>query len=285
MTDASPSSTPPTPPSPPPSAAASRADQAMEDASVALVERKYFLAERLCADALRTAIAADDYERAGRICMPLLEARRLKRQQAIDAGRIVIINEPVTEGMEIKAGCYIVCPPRVGAEARTIRQMADQAEVPVIVIAREPATRAGLCPVVAVGPITVRAFVPEPPPVDPARPGKPRKGPKVPDPAPPSPPSPSGVFGAFAPPPIEWVLSTCEALGDAAIAQAAATTASDLVNELHARLQSCPDHEKLHQRLVDACERAAREPRRRKPAPAAPAEFDEFGEGSFSSEE
>lgn len=256
----------------------------MEEASVALVQRKYFVVERLCAEALRTAIAAEDFERAGRVCMPLLEARRLKRQLAIDSGRVTVVNEAVTESMEIRPGCYIVCPPRVGAEARTIRQMADQAEVPVIVLAREPATRAGLCPIVAVGPITVRAFVPEPPP--PAAPSKPRKSAKPGNPPPPAPPPPAAsVFPTFVPPPIEWVLETCEALGDAAIAQSSGATATDLVAELHARLQSCPDHEKLHQRLMEACERAAREPRRRKPTPAALPEFDEFGEGSLSSEE
>ena len=252
----------------------------MEDASIALARRKYFDAERLCVDALRTSIAAEDYERAARVCMPLLEARRLKRQLAIDSGRIVIVSDPVTESTELHPGCYIVCPPRVGAEARTIRQLADQAEVPVIVLAREPSTRAGLCPIVAVGPITVRAFVPEPPPAAPAP--KPRKGAKA---TAPSFAQPAGVFGLFAPPPIEWVLATCEALGDAAIAQSSGVTACDLVAELHARLQSCPDHEKLHQRLMEACELASREPRRRKPTPAAIPEFDEFGEGSLSSED
>jgi hypothetical protein len=257
----------------------------MEDASVALVQRKYFTAERLSADALRSALSAEDFERAARICMPLQEARRLKRQLAVDAHRIDVVSEPVTEGMTLRPGCYIVCPPRVGAEARTIRQLADAAEVPVIVIAREPATRAGLCPVVAVGPITVRAFVNEPAPATPRPGSKARKGAKAPA-APSQPAAPvSPVFGAWAPPPIEWVLAAAEALGDAAIAQSVAPVAADRAAELYARLQSCPDHEKLHQRLMEACEQAAREPRKRKPVPQAPSDFDEFGEGGLSSED
>ncbi|HZW05776.1 MAG TPA: hypothetical protein VFF65_01530, partial [Phycisphaerales bacterium] len=90
-------------------AVASRVDQMMEEASVALVQRRYFAAERIAAEALRATIAAEDFVRAARICMPLLEARRLKRQRAIDAGRIEVVSEPIPEGTELKPGCYIVC--------------------------------------------------------------------------------------------------------------------------------------------------------------------------------
>lgn len=252
----------------------------MEEASVALVQRRYFAAERTAGDALRAALAAEDFVRAARICMPLMEARRLKRQRAIDAERIEIVSEPIPEGTELKPGCYIVCPPRVGAEARSIRQLADNAEVPVIAIAREPATRAGLCPVVAVGPVTVRAFVPEPPEAN-AKATKGKKQRSSPAPG----PVVSGLFGVWAPPPIEWVLAACEALGDAAIAQAVSPIAADRAAELYARLQSCPDHEKLHQRLMEACELASREPRRRKPVAPPPEELDELGEGALSSED
>lgn len=269
-------------PAPPP-ASAGRIDSIMEDASAALVQRKYFAVERLCTEALRASIAGEDFERAARICMPLLEARRLKRQLAIDSGRIEVLSEPVVEGMTIHPGCYIVCPPRVGAEARNIRQLADAAEIPVVVIAREPATRAGLCPVVAVGPVTVRAFVAEPAPATAKPAAKGRKGAKAAAATARS--TPESIFGAWAPPPIEWVLAASEALGDAAIAQSVAPTAADRACELFARLQACPDHEKLHQRLMEACELAAREPRKRKQVPQVPDELDELEEGSLSSEE
>jgi len=247
----------------------------MEQASGALVARRYFEAERLAAEALRSALAAEDYERAARICMPLLEARRLKRQLAIDAGRVTLVTEPIPEGAPVKPGCYLVCPPRVGAEARAIRQAADASLVPVLVIAREPATRAGLCPVVAVGPVTVRAMIAEPP-LPPAP--KPKRNAK------PAAEPPRQIFGPWAPPPIEWFVAACEALGDAAIAQANAPLAADRVVELHARLQSCPDHEKLHQRLMEACEQALHEPRKRKPAAPAADEFeDDLDDGDLSS--
>jgi len=250
----------------------------MEQASEALVHRRYFEAERLAAEALRSAVSAEDFERAARICMPLLEARRLKRQQAIDCGRVTLVNEPIPEGAPIKPGCYLVCPPRVGAEARAIRQAADAGQVPVLVIAREPATRAGLCPVVAVGPVTVRAMVPEPPAPPAPPPSKPKKNAK------PLPEAPRQIFGPWTPPTVEWFVAACEALGDAAIAQATAPLAADRVGELHARLQSCPDHEKLHQRLMEACERALHEPRKRKPAAPAADDFeDELDDGDLSS--
>lgn len=57
----------------------------MEQASVALVERRYFEAERLALQALRKAHAARDYERMARIVLPLQEARRQKRDLAVAA--------------------------------------------------------------------------------------------------------------------------------------------------------------------------------------------------------
>ena len=49
--------------------------------------------------------------------------------------------------------------------------------------------------------------------------------------------------------------------------------------------QACPDHEKLHQRLMEACELAAREPRKRKPAVQVPDDLDDLDEGRLSSED
>ncbi|MDP1663217.1 MAG: hypothetical protein Q8L55_14970, partial [Phycisphaerales bacterium] len=164
-----------------------------------------------------------------------------------------------------------------------IRQLADAAEVPIVVIAREPPTRAGLCPIVAVGPITVRAFITEPAPAVAKAAPKPRKGSKAAATVPVA--QPPVAFGPWAPPPVEWILAASEALGDAALAMATSPVAADRACELFARLQSCPDHEKLHQRLMEACELASREPRKKKAGVPLPPELDEFGEGSLSSEE
>jgi hypothetical protein len=58
----------------------------------------------------------------------------------------------------------------------------------------------------------------------------------------------------------EWFQSAGEALGDAAIARVKAELpASWRVDELMLYLEAIPDHEKLHQRLAEACRDAARE--------------------------
>ncbi|MBY0308632.1 MAG: hypothetical protein K2Q09_07815, partial [Phycisphaerales bacterium] len=145
----------------------------------------------------------------------------------------------------------------------------------VLVLAREPTTRAGLCPLVAVGPVTVRAFVAEPPQPGPRPGSKSRK--KTGRAAPPPADAPvSMALGPYPPPTAEWLLAACEALGDAAIAQVTSPLAAERAIELHSRLQSFPDHEKLHQRLMEACETAVREPKRRKPAPPIPDELEDL---------
>src|SRR5689334_10244420 len=61
-------------------------DRMMERASTALEAMRYFEAERLASTALRRAHAAADFERMARILLPLQEARRQKRQLAVDSG-------------------------------------------------------------------------------------------------------------------------------------------------------------------------------------------------------
>jgi hypothetical protein len=239
-------------------------DALMEQASVALVKRQYFLCERLAAECLTKSLVARDYQRASRVINPLQEARRHKRDLAWDTGRVTLLHEPLVEGFKVEAGCYVLVPPRVGQDARTLRTLADQAEVPVVIVAREPKTSSGQCPVVAIGPVTVRAYVPEPAPAAPApapKAKKPAKGKAAPASAPAPAPAPglSNAFGAFTAPDRAWVLLASELLGDAAIAQVTVTNPFARAEELHLRLQSHPDHEKLHQRLREACEEAARE--------------------------
>jgi hypothetical protein len=271
----------------------------MQQAEAALVGRSYFLCERLCVEALGKALASDDYASAARIINPLQEARRHKRDLAWDTGVVRMVHEPLGEHFKPEAGVYFLVPPRVGSEARSIRATADQCEVPVIVVAREPMTGqgpgqwagpsmstrgsgreadmaahassqglGGRCPVVAVGPVTVRAFVAEPGPVlaAPAAATGGGKGRKkqaalnaeavveveaVPGPV-------VNAFGTFHRPSMQWILAAGEALGDAAIAQVSVTDPLARVEQLMLRLAAHSDHEKLHQRLREACEEAAR---------------------------
>jgi hypothetical protein len=239
-------------------------DRIMEDASKALTGRRYFEAERLCVEAMEAAHTAADYERMARICLPLQESRRLKRQLASDAGNFFVMDDQLPKPQSLQAGCYLVRPPRVGLDGRMLREMADQQEVPVIVVTREPTTRLGQWPVVALGPVTIRAYV-DPPVPQPKKKGKEKLAVATRHEA----DSPETAI-----PPVEWFLAACEALGDAAIDSVdPARPPAARVEEFWLRVQAHPDHEKLHQRLADACMDALRA------GPAAmPREIDELDE-------
>jgi len=204
----------------------------MEQASEALVATRYFECERLAGEALTLALTGQDYERLSRILLPLQEARRLKRQAAVDSGAIVRLEsyetlEPLLSGAKpIKPGMYLIEPPLVGADGRELRERANASEVPVVVVVREPPVRTGQWPVVMVGPVTVRTRV-EPPAKKPTA---------------------------------RWMLETGEALGDAAIASISTEIpARDRAEKLLAALAAVVDHEKLHQAAAEACAQAAQD--------------------------
>jgi len=198
----------------------------MERASAALARSKYFECERLAAEALELAHAGHDYDRMSRILLPLQEARRNRRLAALDLGRVTVVEQMPAEGEPIKPGCYLIQPPLVGADGRELRERALATDVPVVVVVREPKTRAGLWPVVMIGPVTVRARVKPP-----------AKETKI---------------------ELPWFVAAGEALGDAAIDEVdPEIPVVERVAALLDRLNTVVDHEKLHQRLMDACHEAA----------------------------
>jgi hypothetical protein len=206
-------------------------DRLMEEASEALVAMRYFDAERTCVEALSLAHQGHDYERMGRIVMPLQEARRQRRQMACDVKKLIRIEvysdlEVLLTGAQaIKPGCYLLAPPLVGADARELRERALADNIPVLVAAREPETRLGLWPIVTVGPLTVRTKIPPPKKID-----------------------------------ASWVQKACESLGDAAVAQIdPGECAADRVDHVMELLAAVVDHEKLHQSLRSACDEAHRD--------------------------
>lgn len=242
-----------------PSKPGQRIDKLMDLAQRALQETHYFECEHAAAEALALAHATRDFDRMTRILLPLQEARRQIRLLAADTKKLHVLSQPVAEDAPIKPGCYLIEPPLVGADARDLHDRATREEIPVMVLAREPAVkslkldrRPGDWPVVMIGPVTIRAYVTPP---------------------------------AKDKPTLEWYLAACEALGDRAIAEAdREDDAFSLVEDLYERLQTLSDHEKLHQELEAACRAAAIEaakpqPRRSKAAPVAeddfPAEPDE----------
>ncbi len=183
----------------------------------------------LCRDALQLARSQGDFERMSRICMPLLEAQRAIRLDALAAGPAKII----ASGSDIQGlpepGCYLFAPNLVGADARQFRTAANDAGVPVFVLTREPQMSNGLWPIVGVGERVVRIRI-QPPP-----------NPNTIDP--------------------QWFAYASEQLGDQAIEDAINAGEPDdpaawRVDDLLDRLDACPEHEKFLMALADACKGA-----------------------------
>lgn len=258
----------------------------MEQASQDLVRRRYFEAEEACLQALRKALAIHDFDRIARIVLPLQEARRQKRDIAVESGDVFLVDSEIPTGKKLVPGCYLVSPPRVGVDGRALREAADKKHTPIVVIVREPTTREGAWPVVAVGPVTIRAKVkpplvastPKPKARVTKKPAKAAKSTKADAPNPQS----STEYPSPALPPPEWFIYANEQLGDAAIAEIKDTAQpASRVEILVEYLQAHPDHEKLHQRLEEAARAAARDPRSIRRPPAKSADDGENGqEGS-----
>lgn len=289
---------------------AKKVDSLMERASAMLVDRRYFDAEREAVQALALAYAHRDYERMARILLPLQEARRQKRDLAVDAGEVRVVEGELPATEELRAGCYLIRPPRVGVDGRALRELADRAEVPVVVVVREPTTRDGLWPVVSIGPVTIRTKV-RPPGRHWAGPGerpvcaapaesgrKKRRGAsksgagqsagETVAPGAGRARGAGGVGGAGGEPAAaeipatEWFLGANEAIGDAAWAEVSGIASpSARVDALMLRLQAHPDHEKLHQWLGDACREAVLNPEPVSKPRERRGEFDEDGEESL----
>lgn len=186
-------------------------------------------AAMLCRDALHLARTHGDFERMSRICMPMLEAQRAIRLNALETGPAQLI----TKGSDIeglpKMGCYLFAPNLVGADARQFRVAANGASVPVFVLTREPTMSNGLWPIVGVGERVVRIRI-EPP-----------NNPDTIDP--------------------EWFNYASEQLGDQAIEDAMNAGEPDdpaawRVDDFLDRIDACPEHEKFLMALAESCREA-----------------------------
>ncbi|MEN0020335.1 MAG: hypothetical protein AAF747_05580 [Planctomycetota bacterium] len=219
-------------------------DGLMERASQALLKTEYFETEKLCLRALWAARRARDFERMSRIALPLQEARRQRRQIAVDAGPVAVIARTADVPKPLVPGMYLVQPPMIGAEARTLRESLFRRGVPGLVLCREPLTRDGKWPIVAVGTQVIRCKVEPPRALERVEKGSITKD------AYPQEADGSGPSGT-------WFDAAAEALGDAAIAKLVPDDVPEFrVDDLLEFLDAHPDHEKLHQRLADACREA-----------------------------
>ena len=118
-------------------------DQIMERASERLLAMDYLECERLCSQALAQARAAGDFERYARILLPLQEARRQRRQIAVDAG-VAVLGEPRLEPAQVldrhDRGCLLLlCPPYLPQDEAAVRELARQRRKMVEILALDAA--------------------------------------------------------------------------------------------------------------------------------------------------
>lgn len=207
-------------------------DEQMEAATLALTRGEYLHAAHRCREALLVARSENDFERMHRICMPLLEAQRYLRQDALDSGVIHQISRstdiPEMPGPE----CYLFAPNFVGADALRFRNAAHDAGIAPFVLTREPTTSKNQWPIVGVAQRVVRVRI-DPPEND--------------------------------TPNTKWFSHAAEQLGDQGIIDAlGAASPNDppawVVDDFLDRLDACPEHEKFIMTLADACDRAIGHP-------------------------
>ncbi len=229
-------------------ASANAVDALMEQACASLARTRYFLAADECLRALALARRADDFERMARICLPLQEARRWIRQEALDTGRVTVVSAPADLGPSPAAGCYLVQPPLIGVDARQIRQQAWALQIPVFVLCREPRTRQDQWPIVGVGERVARVRIDPPPAAERWTPetGLPR------------PMAGDRITGPIS---VDWFARAGEELGDQAIVEAGAAAEEHdppawVVDDFLDFIEACPEHEKFMQALAEACRAA-----------------------------
>lgn len=214
--------------------------------------------------ALAVARRADDFDRMARICLPLQEARRWIRQEALDTRRVTVVTTPADLGAEPEPGCYLIQPPLIGIDAAQIRRQSWARGIPVFILCREPRTRIDQWPIVGVGERVARVRI-DPPP----SPGVVRWAAES---GVPRPMAGDLITGPIS---VEWFAAAAEELGDRAIVEAQASAepndpAGWIVDDFLDYLEACPEHEKFLQALSAACRDAIgtttpRDRRRRRP--------------------
>lgn len=207
----------------------------LSDGQRARASGDLFAAQAAAAEALRLSHQGRDYDRMALAAEQLNAVRQDLRRAAAKTRRVTIVEGEVPSGADLKPGCYVVQPPRVGIDGRTLREIAAAAGVPALVVVREPTTRSGLWPVVALGPVTVRTRIKPPG----AAGSKSRKTEPKPTPA--------------------WVQGALDALGEASLAGVPEAPATSRVESLAERLATVPESAVLHEELRDACLAAAEE--------------------------
>ena len=198
-------------------------DRALE----ATRDESWIVAEANFLKALTASRGRNDWQGMIEIVEGLRVARRGIRRKALVRGTVRILDESVTETMDFSPGRYLVQPPLVGADARRLIQFSRERNIPLAVVCREPRTRAGLVPIVAIAPGTTIRDQIEPP----ANEAKPTTA---------------------------WFKGALEAIGEAALETIdPSEEVTRRVDRIIGCLDAIPDNEPLHVKLAETCEEAA----------------------------
>ena len=204
----------------------------IEAVKKAFDKKLWFEAERCALEIIENARGVFDFDGMAAVLPYLRDARMARFDEAFEIadGTIQVLEAEIEEECTVTPGCWLVQPPFVGADARTIRALGIDQEVPVAVLCREPLTQLGLQPVVSIGRITIRTKID--PPADHERPD------------------------------VAWFRYALDELGEAAIESI--DTGTELIKQVDALLDciaTIPEHARLHDALEETCRLAADEMR------------------------
>ncbi len=209
--------------------------EVLEAARAMLAEGDVLSAERQCARALEAARRADDFQSMADLAAALWQARAAKIELARHAGPRAIVARIDDVPTPIAPGLYLMQPPMIGADGRTLQETADRRKAPAMVLSREPMTRKGKWPIVGVGTQVVRVLIDPPEPLERVEKAITKdKGDVLPD--------------------ATWFIGAAVALGDAALrAVDPEDPPQHRVDDLLDFLEAHPLHEALHTALIAAC--------------------------------
>lgn len=212
-------------------------DDLMESASQALAELNYAQCESMCVDALGKARDAGQWVLYQRILLPLQEARRQRRQSALD-GPVLLgtpqqMQEPKKLFSTFDQGCVVLTWPCTAEDARSLSKHLSEQQLPAEVLYADNEASATTWRITSYTGPALSIDLPAP---------KAEWLGQWTDPTKIAPPTPA-----------HWFMQASEALGNAALAAIDAQPGSlAYLQSLEQALSCVDDHEILHQRLAAA---------------------------------
>jgi len=212
-------------------------DEHMETASQALAELDYARCESLCVEALKACRDAKDWVMYQRVLLPLQEARRQRRQAALE-GPILLGTPQRDDDLplhvdDIDQACIVLTWPVTAGDAKSLGEIVRDSKRPIELLFADNAPDSDTWRVTSYAGPGLSIDLPAPKAewvgawIDPS---------------------------SIAPPtPAHWFMQASEALGNAALASIDAPPGSlEHLQALEDALACVDDHEILHQRLAAA---------------------------------